>query len=342
MRRSPFSIGRLRLIAVALLAIASGPVAVSAQTPTPAAKIGDEVITLQELEWALSSQLNDMDRQRFGVIWRKLDEMVLDRLMRKEAARQGIPVEQVMVKAFEGKDLTVTEAEVADYIKKYRSTFPKQMNEADYPNQARIYLQDQKEADVRDAFLKQLRSQGQVTVLLKEPSMIRVPVSADKGFVRGAPDAKITIVEFTDFHCSFCKQASATLKQVLADYKDRVKLVFRDYPADPEGRKAHEAARCAGAQGKFWEYHDLLFERSPKLGADELKAYAKEIQLDEAAFGQCLDSERHRAEVNSDIGEGRKFGIRGTPTFYINGLPLVGSHPAANFKRMIEGELATK
>ena len=342
MRRSPFSIGRLRLIAVALLAIASGPVAVSAQTPTPAAKIGDEVITLQELEWALSVQLNDMDRQRFGVIWRKLDEMVLDRLMRKEAARQGIPVEQVMVKAFEGKDLTVTEAEVADYIKKYRSTFPKQMNEADYPNQARIYLQDQKEADVRDAFLKQLRSQGQVTVLLKEPSLIRVPVSADKGFVRGAPDAKITIVEFTDFHCSFCKQASATLKQVLADYKDRVKLVFRDYPADPEGRKAHEAARCAGAQGKFWEYHDLLFERSPQLGADDLKAYAKEIQLDEAAFGQCLDSERHRAEVNSDIGEGRKFGIRGTPTFYINGLPLVGSHPAANFKRMIEGELATK
>jgi protein-disulfide isomerase len=271
---------------------------------------------------------------------RKLDEMILDRLMRKEAARQGIPVDQLMTKAFEGKDVRVTDAEVTKYIDDNRSTFPKNLGEAELVSRVRTHLEDTKESEIRNRFLNQLRSQGQVTILLKEPQMIRIPVSADTGAVRGAPDARITIVAFTDFNCSYCKQASATLKQVLADYKDRVKLVFRDYPAEPDGRKAHEAARCAGAQGKFWEYHDVLFERTPKLGVDDLKAYAKEIQLDEAAFGQCLESERYRAAVNSDIGEGRKFGIRGTPTFLINGLPLVGSHAPATFKRMIEGELA--
>ena len=133
------------------------------------------------------------------------------------------------------------------------------------------------------------------------------------------------------------------LGQVTRDFPGKVRLVYKDYPLPfhAGARPAAVAARCAGEKGLFWEYHDLLFERAPKHGADSLKAYAKELQLDEAAFGQCLDSERYQADVNGDIGEGRKFGIRGTPTFYINGLPLVGSHAAATFKRVIDGELAT-
>ncbi len=127
----------------------------------------------------------------------------------------------------------------------------------------------------RQSYLQGLRGQSKVTVLLQEPTSVRYDVSADKGFSRGPKDAPVTIVEFSDFQCPFCKSANTTVKQVLDKYPGKVRLVFRDYPIaslHPQAPKAHEAARCAGDQSKFWEYHDVLFERSPKAVAPGLEA----------------------------------------------------------------------
>ena len=104
--------------------------------------------------------------------------------------------------------------------------------------------------------------------------------------------------------------------------------------------KAHEAARCAGAQGKFWEYHDLLFERVPRHAPEALEQYARELALDGPAFVRCLDGGVYRDAVAGDIEEGRRLGVTATPTFFINGRKLVGAKPLAAFQQLIESELA--
>jgi protein-disulfide isomerase len=112
-----------------------------------------------------------------------------------------------------------------------------------------------------------------VPINLKAPAIFRAEVSADGSPFKGAATAPVTIVEFSDFHCPFCKRVLPTLAQIESQYGDKVKLIFRDYPIDqlhPGARKAHEAARCANEQGKFWAYHDLLFANAPRMSPEQL------------------------------------------------------------------------
>ena len=126
-------------------------------------------------------------------------------------------------------------------------------------------------------------------------------------------------------------------------FRSRVRWVFRDFPIPslhPDALLVHEAARCAGEQGKFWPYHDLAFERAPAATPANLRQYAADVGLEAGAFSQCLDSHKHALAVAADIETGAKLGITGTPTFFINGAILVGNQPPAEFQRAVERELA--
>ena len=128
---------------------------------------------------------------------------------------------------------------------------------------------------------------------------------------------------------------------MLAEFPDKVQLVYRDFPLDfhAGARPAAEAARCAGAMGRFWEYHDLLFVAQPEFSRDQLVGYAARLGLDRTAFASCLDSGRFRSGVDADISEGRARGVRGTPTFFINGRRLVGAQPVEVFREAIRDAL---
>ena len=123
-----------------------------------------------------------------------------------------------------------------------------------------------------------------------------------------------------------------------------MRLVYKDFPlpAHALAMSAHEAARCAGEQGRYWAYHDVLFERQPRFERDELVAYAIDLNLDRARFERCVDDHRFRPAVEADFAEGRELGVRGTPTFLINGKPLVGAHPIENFREAIDAALRTR
>jgi protein-disulfide isomerase len=194
-----------------------------------------------------------------------------------------------------------------------------------------------------DAFVASLRTQTPVQVFLTAPEPVRVVVDPKIGFARGPETAPVTIVEFTDFQCPFCKSVVPTLQQVVTQYADRVRWVFRDFPIaglHPEAEVVHEAARCAGDQGKFWSFHDLAFEQGAQATQAALRDYAKRAGADVPVFDKCVESRKHRAAVAADIEEGKKLGVTGTPTFFINGALFVGNQPFAEFQRVIERELS--
>jgi protein-disulfide isomerase len=155
--------------------------------------------------------------------------------------------------------------------------------------------------------------------------------------------APVTIVEFSDFHCPFCKRVLPTLDAITQRYGDRVRLVFRDYPLEqlhPGASKAHVAARCANDQGKFWAFHDLLFDKAPRSSDNDVKAYAQQLGMDVSAFERCLGSGKYEAAIQRDVQEGARLGVTGTPAFFINGRLLSGAQPLEAFTQVIDDELA--
>jgi len=168
----------------------------------------------------------------------------------------------------------------------------------------------------------------------------RVEVSTEGSAYLGPEDAPVVIVEFSEFACPFCKRFhDNTLPLILENYGDRVKFVFRHFIVHELARKASEASECANEQGKFFEYHDLLFERG---GLDDasLKSYAEELELDTEQFDECFDSGKYAEKVQKDMLDGRAAGVTGTPAFFINGRIVRGAKPFAEFQQVIEEELA--
>lgn len=131
------------------------------------------------------------------------------------------------------------------------------------------------------------------------------------------------------------------LGQILAEFPGKIRLVYKDFPLEVHAgaRPAAEAARCAGVQGRFWEYHDLLFLAQPDFSREDLVRYGARLGLDRAAFVSCLESGRFRQAVQADLSEGQAAGVRGTPTFLINGRRLVGLHPIEAFREAVEDAL---
>ncbi len=132
------------------------------------------------------------------------------------------------------------------------------------------------------------------------------------------------------------------MDQILETYEGRIKFVIRDFPLNsihPYAQKASEATECADDQGKFWEYHDVLYANQNALDVDSLKGYAAELGLDTATFNDCLDSGKHQGEVEKDLQDGRSYGVTGTPAFFINGQLVSGAQPFNSFKAVIDAAL---
>ena len=167
----------------------------------------------------------------------------------------------------------------------------------------------------------------------------------DDDSIKGDKDAPVTIVEFSDYECPFCTRFyTQTYLQLKTKYIDtgKVKFVYRDFPLGfhANAKKSAEAAECAVEQVKFFEMHDILFEKGVKGGIASYKQFAKDIGLDSTKFDTCLDSGEMADEVQKDFLDGQKLGISGTPGFIINGQIIKGAQPFPVFQQIIEAELA--
>jgi protein-disulfide isomerase len=172
----------------------------------------------------------------------------------------------------------------------------------------------------------------------------RYDVSIDDDPILGPEDASITIIEFSDFECPYCRRwHQEVLPQLIEDYPDQVRLVYRDFPLTSihaNAVPAAIAANCAAEQDGYWEFNELLFNSEQGLSSDAYQQYAEEIGLDMESFTECLDSNRYEDEVLADFEFASQLGIRSTPTFFINGIALVGAQPYEVFKQVIDQELA--
>ena len=161
--------------------------------------------------------------------------------------------------------------------------------------------------------------------------------------VRGNPAAPVTIVEYSDFQCPFCSRVTPALTKLLAEYGDRVRVVWKDFPLTqihPRAVAAAEAAHCAGEQDKYWQYHDRLFANQQALAATDLSKYATALDLDLPAFQSCVGSGRYTARVQDGLSEGRELGVNSTPTVFVNGRRVLGAQPYDVFAAIVEEELA--
>jgi protein-disulfide isomerase len=175
------------------------------------------------------------------------------------------------------------------------------------------------------------------------PQYVRYPIPTEGFPSIGPANAPITIVEFSDFQCPYCRQwQQQTYQSLMAAYPGKIRLVYRDFPLasiHPNAFAAAEAAQCANEQNAFWAYHDKLFS-SDNLGDDVYKQYAQALNLDMTRFDDCLANHTYQAYVQANSDFAVKTGVNSTPTFFINGLAVIGAQPLDVFKQVIDKELA--
>ena len=304
------------------------------------AEVAGEKITLEDVKNAAGQRLATLEEQAYLLKQQKLEQIIEERLLAHEAQRRNISVESLIDAEITSMVAEVTPQESHAIYEQNKNQLQKP--EAEIAGQIGTLLRERKVAARRQEFAKFLESKTRVSVYLAPPPPFRAAVGIN-GPTRGPADAPVTIVEFEDFQCPFCKRAQATLELVLASYRDKVRIVHRDFPLQqlhPLSWKTHEAARCAEDQGKFWEYRKLLYENKPAAGVEELTAYASQLGIAVPDFRKCLDSGKFKAAVQKDEDEGESLGIQGTPAFFINGRLISGAQPASEFARVIDEELS--
>jgi protein-disulfide isomerase len=183
------------------------------------------------------------------------------------------------------------------------------------------------------------------TAVVEQPREVkRYDVSEDDDPVFGPEDAPITIIEFSDFECPYCRKWHIEVWPRLQEaYEGQIRLVYRDFPLTnihPNATPAASAANCAREQDRYWEFNERLFSGVNDLSVSGYQAYAEELEMDMSAFGECLDSGRYNDEVMADFEYAANLGVSSTPTFFVNGIPVVGAQPYDVFSQLIEQELA--
>jgi protein-disulfide isomerase len=183
---------------------------------------------------------------------------------------------------------------------------------------------------------------GAAEILLPEPEPPVVAVAADDDPVRGPVDAPVTLIEFVDFQSPYCQRMQPIFRRLLDDYPTQVRLVVRDFPlaVHRDALRAAEAAACAGAEGAYWPYHDVLLQERDDLGRAALERHATRVGIDAGRLGACLDQRRMRAEVEHDAADARRLGVSVVPTTFVNGRYLKGPQPYEVLRAWIDRELA--
>lgn len=310
---------------------------VAAKSPILAVVQG-QPITEDDLAPQVRGQLGSLREQEYRIKKQGLDIAIDQKLIEAEAKKRGISPDKLFEQEIDAKVQEPTDAEL-------RAVYAIQKEQLNQPfEEVKAQLQQAltrtRIQQAMQAYITTLRAQANISVLLVAPQL---QVGFDPARLRGNAKARVMIVEFADFQCPYCGQVQPSLKDLLAKHEGAVALAFRDMPLQkihPLALISAEAARCAGEQGKFWEYHDLLYADQTSLDKNGLLSKAAKLQLDEKQFDSCLSNEKYKAQIEQDNQDGMRAGVGGTPGFFINGVFLSGAQPEAAFEEIIQEQLS--
>ena len=309
-----------------------------------AARVGDRAITLKEIDdrWRQADPAERAQAVQKIYDGRKvaLDAIIAEMLINQAASAKSVAPAEYTKAEVARRVTPVTDAEVATFFQENQSQMQGR-NRATMGPAIRRFLEEQGRATAYRNLVAELRTGGPAVRLLLDAPRYDVVVAADDPAL-GAADAPVTLVEFSDFQCPFCASVLPTMKRLRQTYGDRLRIVWKDFPLTaihPEAFKAAEAGQCARDQGKFWEYHDVLFANQSALEPASLKKYAAAAGLDATSFDACLDTAKYTARVQSQIETGNRTGVSATPSAFINGRLISGAHPYETFAAIIDEEL---
>ncbi|HEX8355171.1 MAG TPA: thioredoxin domain-containing protein [Pyrinomonadaceae bacterium] len=298
---------------------AATPPANAADRARVLATVNGRNITSADVEDSILPLVASVQEQVYFIRKSDVDMKINDILLNQEAQKRGVTARAVLDAEITAKSPTVTEAQALDFYNKNKARINGEY--AQVKPQIMEYLQGQEQQRLEGAFVQQLRGGASVQTFLTPPPQPVFQVATDDQPAKGNPNAVVTVVEFTDYQCPTCAAAQPVLERLLTEYGDRLRLVVRDFPLEmhAEARKAAEAAEAAREQGKYWDFANILFRNQSALKPEQLKQYAQVLGLDRTKFDAALDSGKFSDKVERDILDGQRFGITGTPTFFVNG-----------------------
>ncbi|HEY7097135.1 MAG TPA: thioredoxin domain-containing protein [Terriglobales bacterium] len=319
------------LSALAVLAVAQAP-----KDSELIAEVNGEKLTRADFEHLESSKLLQARYQYYEAERKAVDDLIDQRLLEQQARQQGLAVDQLLEREITAK---LQPDPTEDQIRIYYEGMETDKTYEEMRDKIRTHIHDVRLNKAKAAYLVSLRQQSKIMVDLEPPSAL---VNVANSPVRGNKEAPILLVEFADYQCPYCQKVNADLGKLKQEFGDRLALVYKDFPLPmhPNAQKAAEAARCADAQGKFWEYHDLLFSEK-KLEVSDLKLQARKLSLNGTSFDQCLDSGEKASLVQRDADEGKRLGLSGTPSFFLNGHFFSGALTYAALRDMVAQQLQT-
>lgn len=313
----------------------------SASKPGLAAKIGDVEITEAELNDGIEAEVFEAESKLFEVRFNKLRSLVMQKFMDKDPKKKGLSNDEYMDK-YIAKDVKVTEKDVDAFVKK--QNIPQEHLNPMVREKIKNYLEMEKKKEAMDKWVAQQTSKTPVEVYIQRPRRPTFTVDVGNAPSVGDKDAKVTVVEFSDFQCPFCAKGADLIGEIKKKYGNKVRVAFKNFPLPfhNQAEGASVAGLCAGEQSAelFWKMHDEMFAHQDQLDIENLKKAAKKIGAKSEQFDQCLASNKYLNQVKADIEQGKQYKVKSTPTFFVNGQMINGAQPIEVFSEIIDEELA--
>jgi protein-disulfide isomerase len=287
-----------------------------------------KTLTYAQLREARKAKFLKLDRERYNAIRRELESYVLDQLLEAEAKKAGTTPDKYLE--------TLAEEVPEDEVKKFYETTVARGGKGPPLEQVegriRQFLAMKGEVD-------KVKKEANMQVVLPEPESPVASFELEGRPFKGAEDAKVTIVEFSDFQCPYCAKATEPVDAIAEAFPEDVKIYFLHFPLNfhQQAMPAAKASRCAQKQDKFWEMHDKIFENQKSMSEDDLKTYAKDLGLNMKKFEACMEDPATEAFVKADMSQGTKAGVGGTPSFYVNGKQHQGPPSVEDIRALVEG-----
>ena len=317
--------------------VGTGTPAPTADPRAVVAEVDGVPITAEELDRHAAGELQRLRDQEYELRKNALEELVTQRVIKKEAARRGVSEQELMRLEVEEKVARPAASEIQQVYDANRDRVGGRTR-AEVEPQIVSSLVQQRTAERARAFTQALRDQAKVRIVLDQPRTdVRIPAGTA---VLGPPDAPVTIIEYSDYLCPYCQSAEAVVAKVLQRYQGKVKFIHRDFLLGrPRSLAVARGALCAGEQGKFWEYRHDLLSATGDWSDQDLEARGRKMGLKPDDFRSCLASDRHDKTILASSEEGQKLGVSGTPTFFVNGRRMTGVRSEQQFDEIIQAEL---